>query len=266
MYARQLAAQYGGSRPRGEGVPRDPRGRQEQYTREDDDDYYYDSDKEHSFFDDDLPVIKENIRKGFVETQSKFNSWFSDIKKKIDGESPETSPPGTASGSQYARSGTRRAQTGFPDESRGRRSRDLGYDADPRVLGDDFAHLELRDNSGDTPNRRPKANPNLFQPSPTSKSPGGRKVSFEDRPTTINDDDLYRPGSTGPARQPSPSTTGKKWVPLKSVEPAPMDPFSLGDSDDEKDGLQKEEPLKKEEPAKAVSGPQESGVTKKEQT
>jgi hypothetical protein len=45
-----------------------------------------------------------------------------------------------------------------------------------------------------------------------------------------------------------------------------MDPFSLGDSDDEKDGLQKEEPLKKEEPAKAVSGPQESGVTKKEQT
>ena len=94
---------------------------------------------------DDLPVIKENLRKGFLETQSKVNSWISDIKKRLDGDSPEESPPGSARPSnQYARSGNRTA-TEF--ENPRRSSRDGGYDADPRVLSDDFTHLELRDNS-----------------------------------------------------------------------------------------------------------------------
>lgn len=61
-----------------------------------------------------------------------------------------------------------------------------------------------------------------------------------------DDDDLYRAPSprrspTAPAavnttaKQPSP--TASKWQPLKSVEPTPLDgdPFSLGDSEDEKD-------------------------------
>ena len=104
--------------------------------------------------------------------------------------------------------------------------------------------------------RRPKANPNLFQPAATTSA---RRVSFEERPTTIdNDDDLYRQPTP---RQPSP--VGKnKWEPLKNVEAEPMhkdDPFSLEDSDDEKDGL-----IKEGETAKpGVTGPQESGVAKK---
>lgn len=99
--------------------------------------------------------------------------------------------------------------------------------------------------------RRPKANPDLFQRSTVSKA--GRKVSFEDRPTNISDEDLYRPAPGArsaaavlPARQPSPATASK-WEPLKSVEPAPMDrdPFSLGDSDDEREVSTKEaEPTK----------------------
>lgn len=94
---------------------------------------------------DDLPVIKENIRKGFVETQNKFNSWITDIKKRLDGDSPENSPPSsTRNSGQYTRPTVRPI-----DEPGKRGSRDGGYDADPRVLSDDFTHLHLRDNTID---------------------------------------------------------------------------------------------------------------------
>lgn len=86
---------------------------------------------------DDLPIIKENIRKGFVETQNKFNSWITDIKKRLDGDSPENSPP-----SQYEQPTTRPL-----NQPSTRSSRDVGYDADPRVISDDFTHLHLRDSS-----------------------------------------------------------------------------------------------------------------------
>lgn len=97
-------------------------------------------------------MIKENIRKGFVETQNKFNSWFTDIKKRLDGDSPENSPPSsTRNSGQYTRPTVRPI-----DEPGKRGSRDGGYDADPRVLSDDFTHLHLRDNTidGTTPDSR----------------------------------------------------------------------------------------------------------------
>ncbi len=81
LYARQLAEQYENvgayeARTSGRGYGM-PRGRQQ--TGLDPDDTY---DREHSFLDDDLPVIRENLRKGFVETQTKVNSWFNDLKKE----------------------------------------------------------------------------------------------------------------------------------------------------------------------------------------
>jgi len=271
IYARQLADQFSAPRRAGTGRPRpgastalDPEYETSRRRgRLHDPDSDYDSDKEHSFLDDDLPVIKENLRKGFLETQSKVNSWISDFKKRLDGDSPETSPPSSARpSSQYTRSGSRTA-TGF--ENPGRSSRDGGYDADPRVLSDDFTHLELRDSSVQTPQpRRPRANPGLFQ---SSNKPTGRKVSFDERPVTISDDDMYRPpqpprstSAGAPARQTSPSPS--KWEPLKSVEPTPMDrdPFSLGDSDDERDGLVKESDA---EPV-SVSSAQETGIISKD--
>jgi len=206
-------------------------------------------------YTDDLPVIKDNIKKGFIETQNKVNSWLTDFKKRLDSElSPETSPPASArSSGQYARTGSRKS---FDPP---RRPKDQGYDADPAVISDDFTHLDLKDNT-DAPQRRQKANPTLFQSS--GKPGGGRTVSFDERPTTIDDDELYKkPGvAASPARQPSPSG-GRKWEPLQTVDPTPMDrdPFSLGDSDDEKDGLLKEGDQPK--PA-SVTRPQESGVTK----
>jgi len=72
MYARQLAERYGGPRRADrEREPTLPRRKTETGLKPNE---LYD-DREHSFLDDDLPVIKENIRKGFLETQSKVNQW-----------------------------------------------------------------------------------------------------------------------------------------------------------------------------------------------
>lgn len=86
-------------------------------------------------FADDLPAIRENLRKGFLETQSKVNSWVTNLKKRIDGDDLEEEP-----------------QQNYEQPSpygRPRRSGDRErYDADPQVLGDDFSALELRDSEG----------------------------------------------------------------------------------------------------------------------
>lgn len=125
-----------------------------------------------------------------------------------------------------------------------RRSADLQrYDADMQPIGDDFSKLELRD--GEAPPRtssRPLANPNLFRSGGTQgperrPSPGTtRKVSFQEGPPE-EIKDMY---SASPKPAATPQSTGKtsKWQPLKTMDPSPVndnDPFSLGDSDEEKD-------------------------------
>jgi hypothetical protein len=157
LYARQLAEHYSGTGPQSQ-----RRGRTDQYTnipraRKETGlkpNELYD-DREHSFIDgesrtvfqvlanrkDDLPVIRENLRKGFLETQFKVNRWVSDLKKKIDGEDEMGSSSGTQGYSQQP----------YPRRSGDyvRRSADRErYDADPKVLGDDFGGLELRDDEG----------------------------------------------------------------------------------------------------------------------
>lgn len=123
------------------------------------------------------------------------------------------------------------------------------YDADPQLIGDDFSKLELKD--GEAPPRmssRPLANPNLFRPASAlarkSSSPGGgRKVSFQDGPPE-EIKDMYsgspKPSTTTVQTPQQSGSTAKssKWQPLSAVQPSPVadnDPFSLGDSDDEKD-------------------------------
>jgi len=97
---------------------------------------------------DDLPIIRQNIQKGFQETQQKVNKWISDFRKRLDGD--EDDPPlGESSSTGYQRqnsdqlSGIRRSA----DAARRSADRDR-YDSDPRVLDDDFAQLELHDNEG----------------------------------------------------------------------------------------------------------------------
>ncbi|KAI9734823.1 MAG: ubiquitin-binding protein cue5 [Cirrosporium novae-zelandiae] len=246
-YARQLAQHYSTAddynAPRsGRGQnPRLPGQRQETGLKPNE---LYD-DKEHSFIDDDLPVIRENIRKGFLETQSKVNSWVANLKKKLDGEDEEFGGPssGQNQGFQNAQYGNRRSG------EMGRRSVSgdyQRYDADPKVLSDDFSGLELRDaeainaTAESRRSHRPLANPDLFKPTPPAPQ-SNRRVSFQDGPPDeIND--LYS-GSSDPAKRSSSATRSSKWQPLSTVDPSPVaehDPFSLGDSDDEKEAKSKD--------------------------
>lgn len=91
-------------------------------------------DREHSFIDDDLPVIQEQLKKGFQETQVKFNGWFKDLKKKFDEQFDEQGGSSSAQG----------ARVGGSSGGDGRRSRDYErYDADPELLSDDFAGMKF---------------------------------------------------------------------------------------------------------------------------
>ena len=92
---------------------------------------------------DDLPVIRDNIRKGFLETQNKVNSFIGTLRKKFEENSDEEEPPPPPPrrGQQHGRSST----------EFGRKSADRDrYDADPQVIGDDFAALQLQDHENRT--------------------------------------------------------------------------------------------------------------------
>jgi hypothetical protein len=144
LYARQLAEHYenvgayedrtsnhhrGGGRGRGEM----PRGRQQTGLGPRDDP----DDREHSFIDDDLPVIRESLRKGFVETQSKVNTWFTNLKKKIDEQFDEEDE-------HHRQTQGSNAFLGRPTREQARRSADYDrYDADPELLSDDFAGMKF---------------------------------------------------------------------------------------------------------------------------
>jgi len=128
QYARQLAEHYDGG---GSHAPRSSsRAQQQQHGRKSNEQ----PEDNYSFLDDDLPIIKENLRKGFLETQTKVNGWITTLKKKIDGEDEdENQQPGSAS-AQYR---PRRSNDGRPSGDYNR------YDADPQVLDDDFAGMQL---------------------------------------------------------------------------------------------------------------------------
>ena len=87
---------------------------------------------------------------------------------------------------------------------------------------------------------RPLANPDLFKPTPAiPKTSDGRKVSFQSGPP--EDIDLYKTSpKVGAKESAPPSGKQSKWQPLSAVDPSPIgeaenDPFSLGDSEDEKE-------------------------------
>ncbi|KAF2188413.1 hypothetical protein K469DRAFT_703929, partial [Zopfia rhizophila CBS 207.26] len=242
LYARQLAEHYQmsseqgyGSRTRGD--PPVQQRRKETGLKPNE---LYD-DREHSFFDDDLPIIKQNIQKGFLETQTKVNKWITDFKKKLDGEDEDEYDHPQSSSQQRRNYGPPQQDQLYGirrSSEQVRRSADRErYDTDNRVLGDDFEALELRDDEAPSQHKsnRPLANPDLFKPTPVSPPQGGPVDEV---------DALYR--NPSPANQPSNTpgkTGGKKWQPLTSVAPHPEpddhDPFSLGDSDEE-DGKAKD--------------------------
>ena len=161
MYARQLAEHYnaGQRRAPAPGWENDPRYRRPRGSEDSEE-------REYNFFEgrflkviillfalsawadlssDDLPVIRENLRKGFLETQTKVNSWMTNLKKRIDGEEVEEEPQSSQQYEQQHSSYGRPRRSGEMGRRSGDRER---YDADPQVLGDDFSALELRDSEG----------------------------------------------------------------------------------------------------------------------
>ncbi|GAO19057.1 hypothetical protein UVI_02061710 [Ustilaginoidea virens] len=214
----------------------------------------WDDERQHSFLDDDLPVIRENLRKGFLDTQTKVNGWISNLRKKIEDSFDETEEH---TQQQEAQSFRRQGDVS-------RRSGDYErYDADPQVLSDDFAGIKLSadgcESQGQPRNYkalavndrtaaqgRPMVNSGMHRPPPpaaASSRPGnGRRVGFKDEAEEIN---VYDASPTVPPKDKHPNF-GKvsKWQPLSTVEPSPIadnDPFSLGDSEDEKE-VGKEKP------------------------
>ncbi|KAI1354178.1 hypothetical protein F5Y01DRAFT_274375 [Xylaria sp. FL0043] len=210
-------------------------------------------DREHNFIDDDLPVITENIRKGFLETQTKVNSWFTNLKKKIDGEydsdEDETQP-------------SKHRPHGGPGRRSGEGSRQSTdyhrYDADPQVLSDDFSGMKL--NPDGTPSGQQSDHPNINKPLPTAAfaKSDGRKVAFRD---SVDDIGPYDASPKIPPKDSAaspPAGKQSKWQPLSTIEPHPIaenDPFSLGDSEDEREpkGGSKEIKLEDSERLKAAT-------------
>lgn len=109
---------------------------------------------------------------------------------------------------------------------------------------------------------RPLAKSSLQKTS--SSSPDRRKVSFQEGPPTEIDNPYEAPDKHTSSAGSKPS----KWQPLSTVEPSPVsenDPFSLGDSDDEKEPKSKEQSTAgeseqiKEATAEAMAGEIGSG-------
>lgn len=182
---------------------------------------------------DDLPEIRENLRQGFLQTQTKFNKWISDFRKNFDGDEAEEPVAGQGTAGRRQNFGPSQSEQlhGIQrqaEQQRARRSQDQHrYDPDPQVMSD-FDQLELHDEEEQPPPKpqRPQANPNLFKSTPPAPQSG----------PVDEVDALY--SKPQPVRQPSPSAgKSKKWQPLTSVAPNPdaeeNDPFALGDSDEE---------------------------------
>ncbi|KAF4953887.1 hypothetical protein FGADI_5679 [Fusarium gaditjirri] len=226
LYARQLAEHYDNvgayeSRTANRGQRQGQRGQNE-----------WGDDREHSFIDDDLPVIRENLRKGFFETQEKVNGWITNLKKKIEENFDESEEQTQRQGEPFRRPGESSRRSGDYDR----------YDADPQVLSDDFAGMKF--SSDGTPVSRPMANTGMYKPPPPSTSPkpsNGRRVGFKEETEEIN---MYDSSPRVPPKDAAPASgaRGSKWQPMSAVEPSPIaenDPFSLGDSEDERETHQK---------------------------
>ncbi|RCI16124.1 hypothetical protein L249_3262 [Ophiocordyceps polyrhachis-furcata BCC 54312] len=203
-----------------------------------------DDDREHSFIDDDLPVIRENLRKGFLDTQTKVNGWITNLKKRIEEGFDEYD--GTTTGPSLP---PRRQGEASRDATR--RSGDYHrYDADPEVLSDDFAGMGFAaDGTSSTGPAKKTTSP---------QTADGRRVGFKPDAEEIN---MYDASPTTTAKDPMSAAAAKasKWQPLSNVEPKPMadnDPFSLGDSEDEKETKDKPKEAKDNKPmdAKADDG------------
>jgi CUE domain len=124
---------------------------------------------ERSFFDDDLPEIKDNLQRGFQETRSKVSGWVTNMRKKWDQEDDQygdDNKRGDRSGYGYDRAG--RAPTNY-------------YDRDPAEMTDDFQGISLRDEDGPRRGSRdaPRGPPPPKPPRPVMNAFGDESNKWE---------------------------------------------------------------------------------------
>ncbi|KAF5093386.1 hypothetical protein D0Z00_004092 [Geotrichum galactomycetum] len=178
---------------------------------------HYQDDDERSFFDDELPQIKENIAKGLQETKENLNNWFGSLRKKMDLEEPNFFGGLLNNKNNNNNNNNRRYSEDDDDlyENYGRRRTNeqynRGYQSGPararareeqRNRNDGFEGISMTNHDDDEEDMRPKMPP--------------------------------RPGS-GPATNAVAPAADKK-IPLKSTVTAEEeDPFFIGDSEDEED-------------------------------
>ncbi|KAI1001367.1 hypothetical protein K3495_g6832 [Podosphaera aphanis] len=227
QYARQLAQQDAGDSRAGWKASMNPKNRSGQVQGAP-----HRSDRpsnvpERNFIDDELPIIKDNLKKGLLETQNKVAGWITTLKKKIDGDDENDNMP-------YGYGSTSRPRRSYED---GRTSDYNRYDADPQVLGDDLGGIQLNPdgiplrNSVRQPVRQNQSKPLV------SEKKASESISASPKATFTEENDIYHASPRADSKKPPKQS---KWQPLSTIEPSSIgetehDPFSLGDSDDEKD-------------------------------
>lgn len=209
------------------------------YDYDDDDDDMY---KDRSFFDDELPQIKENLTKGFIETKEKMNSWVENLKKKIDGDEKQ---PGIFSGIlNNNKGGVFGGFNGFASGSGGskndsRQRPGRYYDQDPEELN--FSGISMKDETNPRLPPRPDRKPTVVDVNSSSNTSNGSDSNSKweplnsASPNRMDSLTLEKSDSTETKDSDSKSaaTANSKKIPLKSDNAEDDDPFFIGDSDDE---------------------------------
>lgn len=238
---------------------------------EDDDDLY----KERSFFDEDLPQLRDNLTKGFNETKEKVNNWVENFKKKIDGD--EKTPGlfnglfGNANAGSRNNSGSGASGAYYGDEGRSYNSGYRGgvppggrtqrfYDRDPQEVSFHGISMQDHDNSEepDLPRlpRRPSADKNesakkgdnkweplsTVSPVPSISSASATGASLEKSDSAAaattaasTEKDGAALASAKDAEGAAEDAGAKSKVLLKSETAEDDDPFFIGDSEDDDD-------------------------------
>ncbi|KAF5098139.1 hypothetical protein D0Z03_001267 [Geotrichum reessii] len=177
--------------------------------------YQYDDD-ERSFFDDDLPQIKENIAKGLQETKDNINNWLGNLRKKMDLEEPNF-------------------LGGLLNNKNNNNRR---YSDDDDQLYEDYGRRQANEQY----NRGYQSGPARARAREEQRNQNdgfdGIKMTYHDEEDDVKPVMPPRPGS-GSVNSNTSSTvlpaTDKK-IPLKSTGTTEEeDPFFIGDSDDEED-------------------------------
>ncbi|KAK0925705.1 ubiquitin-binding protein cue5 [Friedmanniomyces endolithicus] len=197
-----------------------------------------DHEQDRSFLDDDLPEIGKTIQQGFVDTQKKVNGWINTLRKRIDGDDDEeaeediytSSQPGSRQGTKYGNQAQQRQQSG---------RQNFGSSQAEQLRGIRKGAME-RDSAA-------AANAQRRRPS-TELGGGGRRSTeagrYDADPHELGDDAFERlelrdeEEEEMPPVQPPRTRGGRKWQPLSSAAPVPVeddnDPFALGDDEEEK--------------------------------